>query len=468
MASIKVNLFWNTLNTIGRLGISFIATIVLSRLLSPADFGIWGLIALFVSISELLSDSGMGGYLIKKQNATSKDYNTLFVYNLAMSIILYILIFYGAPLIADFYNNHELIGAVRVAFLAVLFQAIGITPTSKLLKEMRFKELAAIALISGILSFLIAIILAYRGCGYWALIYQHILATLFASVGVFAFSRHLPKFQFNIPIFKEQFSFGINLMGGNLLNSLTTNITNNVIGKCFNLSLTGLYVQASKLQGISTSMISSVVDKTFFPHFSKLNNSLEQIHKNGHVLARRMYAYCFPLFLVVIFFAKLIVKILLGAQWIECTPILQLLMLASFPALGKAMNRNILKSTGNTHAIFLVELYSTIFIALVLCFAIIVESFWIIVIAFVVTQYLSYFFSIVQLKRNVSFNLGRLIVDITIFLPLVIIPLIIGAIFGFCFTVFVLTFFPMLFIYNLIGVKEYQVSNLFNDPRIPK
>ncbi len=456
MSSIKINLFWNSLNTIGRLGISFVATIVLARLLTPDDFGIWGLLAIFISISELLSDSGMGGYLIKKRDLKPIDYNTLFVYNLIVSSILYATIWVTAPIIAEFYDNDEIIPAIRVASLAILFQALGITPTNKLLKEMRFKDLAIVALGSGLISFVVAIILAYNKFGYWSLIIQHTVVTLFSSIGVYAFSKHLPSFDFSFRIFKEQFGFGINLMGGNLLNSLTTNLGNNVIGKYFSLSITGLYVQASKLQGISTSMISSIVDKTFFPHFANINDDIKQIHLKGHELTRTMFAYCFPLFLVVIFFAKFIVNIVLGTQWIDSTPMLQILMIASFPALGKAMNRNILKSTGHTHAIFLIELYSTIVLVAALVVAVLVKSFWLIVVSFVITQFISYLLSIVYLHTKLSFKLKELFSDFAVFIPLIIIPMISGLFWGLNFRTYAFSFFPLLAIYCLLGVKEYK------------
>lgn len=457
MPSVKLSLVWNTLNTVGRLGLSFIATIVLARLLRPEDFGLWGLIAVFVSISELLADSGMGGYLIKKQNLKSIDYSTLFVYNLVVSVLLYIVIFIAAPFIADFYHNDKIISAIRVASFAILFQALGITANSKLLKELQFKELAIISIGSGLISLMVATILAYKHFGYWALIYQNVSATFLGSLGAYIYSRHFPGIKFNFQIFKEQFSFGINLMGANLLNSLSTNIGNNIIGKFFNLSLTGQYVQASKLQGISTSMISSVVDKTFFPHFARINHDINQIHQKGKELTRRMFAYCFPMFLVVIFFAKFIVNILLGSQWIECTPMLQVLMIASFPALGKAMNRNLLKSTGNTKSIFFIELYSTIVLFVTLSVAIFAKSFWLIVISFVVTQFVAYILSVIYLHKKLSFRLWDLFVDFGVFIPLIIIPLILALLWGFDFKIFALSFFPILAIYIGAGLKEYKL-----------
>lgn len=462
MSSIKKDLLWNAINTMGRLGLSFTATVVLARLLTPEDFGIWGLIAVFITISELLADSGMGGYLIKKQNLKAIDYNTLFVYNLVVSIILYLLIYICAPFIANFYQNKVIISAIRIAASAIIFQALGITATSKLLKDMRFKDLAIVSLGSGLLSFIIAAIMAYYNFGYWALIYQNVTATFFASLGVYIFSRHFPRFKFNYCIFKEQFSFGINLMGANILNSLSINIGNNIIGKFFSLSLTGKYVQASKLQGISTSTISSIVDKTFYPHFAKINDDINQIHRKGHELTRTMFAYCFPLFLIVIYFAKYIVKILLGSQWIESTPILQILMLASFPALAKAMNRNLLKSTGNTFTIFKIELWSTIFLIVILGVAIILKSFWVIVISFVVTQCISYLLSVYYLHKKLSFELKELFSDFFTFVPLVIIPLFIGIFFDFNIIIFSISFFPLLIIYCMIGVKEYKLRSKKN------
>lgn len=458
MDSIKKNLLWNSISTFGRIGISFIATILLARLLTPNDYGVWGIIYIFISISELLVDSGMGGYLIKKNNLTDLDYNTLFVFNLGISILLYVLIFLIAPIIAKFYDKPEVSLAIRIAGLAIVFAALGITPYNKLLKHLQFKQLALVSVFAGIMSLVIATFMAIKHYGYWALIVQHITSTLAVSLGVYYFSRHIPQLKFNFSIFKEQFNFGINLMGGNILNSLTSNISNNIIGKVFNLSLTGLYVQASKLQTLSVSSLTSIIDKTFFPQFSKINDNKVLLYEQHVHLSRGMYALCFPLFTIVIIFSNLIVKLLLGDQWIECVPMLRVLMLISFPSLARAMNRNLLKSLGFTNSIFRIDLLSSLLLFLLLVIAIKLDNFWGIIYSMVLMQLFAYIISVYYVVKKCGINAKRQLINFIIFLPVIIVPLVVAIIFNYSELFCLIALLGVLYVLKSLNVPEYNIS----------
>lgn len=117
---IKLGLFWNAVNSFGRLGLNFLATVILARLLTPSDFGTYGILLIFITISELIADSGMGGYIVKKQNVDSLDYDTLFLYNLIVSCILYIVLYFSAPWLAHFYADESLIMGTRICGIVVI------------------------------------------------------------------------------------------------------------------------------------------------------------------------------------------------------------------------------------------------------------------------------------------------------------------------------------------------------------
>lgn len=418
--NVKSGLFWNAINSFGRLGLSFLATVFLSRILTPSDFGTYGILLIFITISELIADSGMGGYIVKQKNVDSLDYDTLFVYNFVVSVVLYIVLFLSAPLIASFYEDNSLVLGTRLCGIVVIIQSISIISTARLLKDLSFKILAIISIISGLVGLVAALLWGYFIGGYFALILQSIVSVSLNSFGLMWVTKTIPHFRFDFQRFKKQFSFGINLMGSTILQSVTNNLSNNIIAKIFNMNLAGIYVQSAKLQNIPTSLTQSILDKTFFPVFSKINSDLSEFNKQAIQMSRMAYAICFPLMSLIICLAYPIILIVLGEQWIECIKTFQLLMFASYPLLIKIINRNFLKALGYTRDIFLTDLYPFVILLVCMGVSIYLRSYYILVLSFVISNIASAAFSIYYISKRCKLSVAQLFKDILVFCPIII------------------------------------------------
>lgn len=422
MAKLRTALFWNSLQSLGLMGVNVLSLFVLSRILSPADYGVYGVLMIFISMSELLADCGIGGYLIKKQDVTEIYYDTLFLFNMGVSILLYFTMFLCAPFIAHFYDNTALIPAIRILGLVVIIQAFSITQRTRLLKNLKFRAMALIVLTASIAGFFVAFALAYNGFSYWALIWQNITFCALTTSLYVLVNRSIPRCRFNFNVFKEQFAFGINLFASSLLQTLTNNVSNNVIAKIFNLRTTGLYVQASKMQSYPVSIITVIIDRTFFPILSKQNDNILELKRSVYDMQRLLYAFLMPCFTILICYAKEIVLLVLGNQWVECSFIFQLLMLASYFMLMKAINRSVLKSLGETFSILKSELYA--FVALVIGMAVATwyKSLYVLVLSVVAAQCVSALCSALYLKRKANFYMSKQLVDFLTFIAISAIP----------------------------------------------
>lgn len=456
---IKNGVLWNSLQQFGQLGINFLSTILLARFLAPEEYGIYGVLIIFVSISEMLSDSGIAGYIIKKQDVSSIYYDTLFVYNVSIGIVMYLILFLVAPLIAKFYEDEMLTSAIRILGLVILLYAFSITQYTRLLKNLQFKRIAVINIISGSIALCIALYLAYMKQGIWALIYQQLLFVLLTTVGYLIANRHIPHFRFNFQVFKEQFGFGINLFCSSILDVIVNNVNNNVVAKLFNMNIAGLYTQAARLQNYPLSMISNVVDKTFFPVFSKMNNNWALLQNRICQLRKQLYAILFPLFSAIICFSYPIVYILLGKKWLHCIPYFQILMLASFPLLIKVLNRNVLKSLGYVKTIFKIEFYSALVFSVCLLACFLLKDVWVFLIAIVLSKAFSAVFGMLCIEKLTNMRFKQQIYDVLLFLPCAIVPAIsqyfMPNLLILKISIYIISLFFFAVLYSFIGCKEY-------------
>lgn len=464
MIKLRVALFWNTLQSIGLIVVNFGSLLILARMLNPTDYGIYGILMVFISMSELVSDCGIGGYMIHKQNITEIYYDTLFVFNMSISIILYLVLYSTAPYIAKFYNNVNLILAIRILSVVIIVQAFSITQKTKLLKKLDFRAITLISLTASIIGFAIALILAYKGFSYWALIWQNISTCTITTIFYVIVNRTIPRFHFNLKIFKEQFSFGVHLFISSLLLTITSNISNNVIAKVFNVKTTGFYVQANRMQNYPISIVSMIIDRTFFPILSRQNNDINLMKRNVCKIRRLLYAYLMPFFTILLCFANEIIYLVLGERWIGCSQMFQILISASYFMLAKSMNRSVLKSLGETFCIMRMELYASITLIAMLLLAVLLKSINFLVFAFVVSQIVAAICSMIYLKWKANFSIQKQLEDFFTFIPIATIPcliLLLDLIFWgkvvLCISIFVI----LILLYKKNGIKEYNVLNVY-------
>lgn len=459
MPNLKTAIFWNSLQSFGQLAINLLSLFILARILTPSDYGVYGILMIFISLSELITDCGIGGYLIKKKEVTEIYYDTLFIYNMGISVLLYIIMYIAAPLLAEFYKDDNLVVAIRILGVVVIIQAFSITQRTRLLKDLKFKTISLITLISATAGFIVALVLAYRGYSFWSLIWQNIILCTTSSMLYVLMNRSVPHCRFNMQVFKEQFGFGINLFASSVLQTLTNNISNNVIAKVFNIRTTGLYMQASRMQSYPVSILTLIIDRTFFPILSKQNDNIELLRENVYKIRRSLYAYMMPCFTMLICFAEEMISMVLGKQWLECTRLFQILMIASYFMLAKSMNRSVLKSLGHTFCILKVEIYTTIALGTFLVISVILENLYVLAFAVVISQFISAICSMWYLREMADFNLHKQCLDFIVFLIIAIIPCVV-MLFEFNLwqriVTIIICLISLLGFSKIIGLKEYD------------
>ncbi len=252
--------------------ITFVVGIVLARLLEPREFGLIGMITIFIAIAQSFVDSGFSQALIRKNDCTNKDYNTVFYFNIFVSTIFYITLFFSSGLIASFFNEKQLITIIKVLGLVVIINSFGIVQVTQLTKEIDIKTQTKISAIANTLSGILSIYLAYIGFGVWSLVWRTISNNLFRIILLWMWHKWRPEIIFSLQSFKELFAFGSKLLASGLLNTIFENLTYVVIGKYFPPEQLGFYTRANTFASLPSSNISGVIQRVSYPVLTKMQN----------------------------------------------------------------------------------------------------------------------------------------------------------------------------------------------------
>ena len=252
-------LWWNTLEKILVKGSSFIVTVVLARILMPSDYGIIGMLAIFIALSNVFIESGFSKALIQKQDATDIDYSTTFFTNLFIAVLVYWILFFSAPLIASFYDEPLLIPITRVLFLNIIMVSLTIVQNAKLSKAVDFKSIAKINFAGVLVGGTLGILAAYKGLGVWALVIQT-LATSLTKVVVFPmYSKWFPSLKYSWNSFRNLFGFGSKLLLSGSLAVTINNISTICIGKFYSVAQLGFYTRAVQFSEILSNLVYDIV-----------------------------------------------------------------------------------------------------------------------------------------------------------------------------------------------------------------
>lgn len=363
------NFIWAFIEKGGQFIIQFLSVVILSRFLTPEEYGTYGIMAIFISVSELLIDSGFGGALVQKTQIDQVDINTLFVSNFGMSLFLYLCLFIAAPFIADYYGIPQLLWYIRVLGLAIIFYALTIVHFSLLQRELRFKKSANITLIASVISVACAVVAAYLGMGIWALIIQPIMMAFSLAAILWLSEKRSIGFSFSRESFLGLWNFGSKLLAANLLQTIYSNVSTSIIPKIASVKVSGFYYQASRLNGIPIGILQTTVDKAAFPILSK-EKSRELVLEKARTINKTIVTIFFPFFPILSLFSMEIIGIVLGKQWLEAAPFLSVLAWGGWGLLLQALSRNIYKSIGDTKTILKIDLIKTLLGLSVLCMSI--------------------------------------------------------------------------------------------------
>lgn len=361
--------FWSSLQQFGTQAISIIVSIILARLLAPAEFGIIGMISVFIGIGAILVDSGLSQSLVRTENPTQEDFSTIFYFNLVGSVFIYLIFFAAAPFIADFYRQDSLILFVRSYCLVFVINAFSNVQYTRLSKKMDFKTEMLIAIPSLIISSIVGISMAILGYGVWSLIVSAIVQSLVSSIQLWFRSTWRPSFIFKKKSFKNHFNFGYKLTLSGILDSIFSNLYVIIIGRLFPPAQLGFYNRADSLKQLPVANVSSIVNKVTFPLFAQIQNDDIQLKA---VYKKIMQMIIFIIAPVLFFMAVLgepLFRFLFTEKWLPAVPYFQILCLNGILYPIHSYNLNILKVKGRSDLFLKLEIFKKILLAIIISIA---------------------------------------------------------------------------------------------------
>lgn len=316
---------WSAIERFSLQGVQFIINIIMARLLLPSDYGMVGMLAVFLQISQTFIDSGFSDALVQKKDRTETDLSTVFYFNIAISILIYILLYIGAPFIAKFYHTPELTLVTRVIMLNLIFLSIAAVPKTILTIRIDFKSQSKISLISAIISGIIGILMAYKSYGVWALIAQSLLNSFLTVLLFFYYINWRPLKVFSRKSFQRLFSFGSKLLFSRLIHALYYNLYSLVIGRKYSSAELGFYTRAEQFAMLPSSNINAIISRVTFPILSSIQDDNTRLASAYRKYIRLASFIIFPLMIGLAATAKPLVLLLLTEKWITAAILLQIL-----------------------------------------------------------------------------------------------------------------------------------------------
>ncbi|MDE6272753.1 MAG: lipopolysaccharide biosynthesis protein [Muribaculaceae bacterium] len=346
---------WSSLEQFVTQIVQFIIGIVLARLLLPQDYGLVGMLSIFLGISALFINSGFSQALIQQKDKSPEDYNTVFTFNVGVALTMYLILFICAPYIAHFYSQPKLTAITRVYSLNLIISSLASVQSTILSIRLNFEALSKVSIISLIISGITGITLAYLGWGVWALVYQGIVAASINAITLFALCRWIPSFSFSTKSFKNLFSFGSKLLGSSLINTIYENINSFVIGKAFNASELGYYNRAQGFSSIPPGIITSIIIKVNYPILVKYQDDHEKLISTYSSLLRVPLFILYPIMFGLAVLAVPFIVTLVGEKWLPAAYLLPILCFTGLWSPLTHINLNLLYVKGRSDLVLKLE-----------------------------------------------------------------------------------------------------------------
>lgn len=317
-------LIWKFGERIIAQGISFIISVILARLLLPELYGTVALVLIFINLANVFITSGLGEALIRNKDANDTDFSTVFYCSLAVSIVLYLILFFSAPFIADFYQNQELVQVLRILSLQIPLSSVKTVQHAYVSKNLLFKKFFFSTLGGTIVSGVIGIIMAYKGFGVWALVEQYLVNSIIDMTVLFFTVEWRPKLLFSRKSAKYAFSYGWKLVAASFINQLYSEARSIIIGKKYTTSDLAYYQKGDHFPSLVITNINSSISTVIFPAMASVNDDIERL-RNMTRRSMKLTSYIiFPMLAGLMAVAEPMIHLLLTDKWMMCVPFLRL------------------------------------------------------------------------------------------------------------------------------------------------
>jgi teichuronic acid exporter len=351
---------WSLIDNLSNKGITFLIGIILARILTPAEFGVIGMITVFISISNSIIDSGFSNALIRKKNANNTDYNTVFFINLLLGILLYLFLFLLSPLISSFFNEPVLLPVTRVMGLLLIINSFAIIQRTILVKKIDFRTQTKISIISSIISGIVGIAMALNNFSVWSLVGQQISRQLINSILLWVFNRWRPVIEFSKRSFRELFGYGSKILLSGIIDSIYKNIYYIIIGKFYSSSQLGQYTRADNFNMIFSSNLTSIVQKVSYPVLSSIQDDQDLLRNAYRKIIKTTMLVTFACMLGLAAVAKPLIVLLIGVKWLPSVSFLQIICFSGMLYPLHAINLNILQVKGRSDLFLQLEIIKKI------------------------------------------------------------------------------------------------------------
>lgn len=429
---------WSAADALLGQGVTFIVGLVLARLLSPDEYGLIGICLIFTTVLNGIVDSGFSNALIRKKEVTDEDYNTMFTTNMAISIVLYVLLFISAPLVSDFFHRIELTALVRVTGLILFLNALSITQVTILTKNIDFKTKTKASLVSAIISGVIGIAMAFMGYGVWSLVAQQLSKQLLYTLCLWVLNKWWPKFTFYNDSFKYMWGFGWKLLASGILNNVWNQLYQVVIGRCYTSSTLGHYTRANECASIFSSNLTTIIQRVTFPVLSELQDDKKKLLVSYRKLIKvSMFVTVICMFALGAM-AEPMIYSLIGPQWHQAATFLPFICITMSLYPLHAINLNMLQVKGRSDLFLYLEIVKKIITLIPIFIGAFVGVYWMLC-ASIFTGFIAFLLNSWFTGKFLNYSSWQQLKDV---LPSYLIALFIG------FIVYLLKFLPLS--YNLI------------------
>ena len=347
---------WTSLDQVLSLGFGFVIGVILARLLSPSDYGMLAMIAVFNAIAMAFVNSGFGNALIRKPDLTEDDNTTAFSFNIVVAVVMVGVLWVIAPWVAKFYDKPILTSLLRAEAFLLVISSLRIVQNTQLTRALNFKAKMIINVASQVIAGVIGIIAAYRGFGVWALVIQHYVSGITGLVLLWIISPWRPKGNWNKASFGYLWGYGSKLLASGLLDTVYSNIYPIIIGKLFSAADLGQYTRAKGYAAIPSTGLTSVLQQVTFPVLSKIQEDDERLGDAYRRMLRFTVFLVFPVMIGMAALAYPLVVALVTDKWAQCVPYLQVICLASMWYPVHAINLNLLQVKGRSDLFLRLEI----------------------------------------------------------------------------------------------------------------
>lgn len=401
---------WSAADAFLGQGITFVVGLVLARLLSPEEYGLIGICLIFTTVLNGIVDSGFSNAIIRKKDATNEDYNTMFITNMVISVVLYALLYFSAPLISAFFAL-ELTALVRAIGLVLIINALSLTQQTNLTKKIDFKTKTKASIVSAVLSGIIGIAMAYMGYGVWALVAQQLSKQAVYTVALWILNRWMPNFHFSVESFKYMWGFGWKMLVSGLLANVWNQLYQVVVGKFYNPATLGQYTRGHEYANIFSSNITSIVQRVTYPVLAEVQDEKERMvaaYRKVIKITMFVTAICMISLGAV---AEPLIYCLIGEKWHQAATFLPLICISMSLYPLHAINLNMLQVQGRSDIFLYLEIIKKIIAIGPLCIGIFFDIYWMLV-ASIITGVISFFLNSYYTGKKLGYSSWKQLKDV--------------------------------------------------------